>query len=48
MIAVLDSACAAVDGTSDKGLDNIVVGKALFRDGNYLFVDWVGMELLEN
>jgi len=46
VIAVLDSACASVDGSSDIVLNDIVKGKA---SGVYgLFVNWVGIELLEN
>ena len=48
MIAVLGSACATVDGVSDKGLDDIVAGMALLGGGEYgLFVTRVAMELLE-
>ena len=49
MIAVLGSACATVDGTSDEGLDEIVVRKGLLGGGEYgVFVDRVGMDLLED
>ena len=49
MIVILRSACATVDGVSDKGLDDMVVGRTLLDGGDHgLFVDCVGIELLEN